>query len=142
MGSIPHALLDDAAKHPKLLELAIRALVFAVHQQREASAKLSESSRQVEDLQNDLHSLVEGSLQKAVKDLVSSANTTLLRARDFENLFIQQILSIIDRRPLAKHLEIKRVNSYPAKRKKTTTTTTTIVTNYTGGKSTIPSYFK
>ena len=115
MGNLPHALLDNASAHSKLIELAIRTLVYTVHQVRESTTQLSDCDKKLKSLQDSLHILVEGTLTKVVKELISSANTTLTRARTLEDVFIQQILALIDRRPASLSLKRKRTGEYPPK---------------------------
>lgn len=140
LGDLPYGLLDNTSVHCKLLEVAIRTLVYSVLQNREHNAKLNEDTRKMEALQNELRSLVEGSLQKAVKDLVSSANCTLLRARDCEAIFVQQILNIIDRKPVEHQIPAKRVNQHPARKRVKTVTKVVKTTTIDAGS--IETYFR
>lgn len=92
VGNLPHALLDHACAHPKLIELGIRTLVYMVHQVRESSNQLSDCDKKLKTLQDNLHILVEGTLTKGVKELISSAEKTLTQARNLEDVFIHKFL--------------------------------------------------
>jgi len=85
---------------------------------------MDDSTKKLKDLQDRLQILIKGSFQKGVKALVSSANTTLLRAQDMETRFIAEFLEVIGRRPVNKPMMAKRVNRHPAKKRSRTVTTT------------------
>ena len=85
---------------------------------------MDDSSKKLKDLQDRLQTLIKGSFQKDAKALVSSANTTLLRAQDTETRLIAEFLEVTGRRPDSTPLVEKRVNRHPAKKRSRTVTAT------------------
>ena len=125
------ASVDNASVMSSSVLVAIMSLVFTVRQVRSYAVSAEDSTRKIVDLQNRLQALIEGTVQKHVKALISSAHTTWLHAQDMQQVFIAQVLDIIGRKPDSMPLMNKRVNQYAGKkRSRTVKTTTTTIQSY------------
>jgi hypothetical protein len=102
LGTYPVVQIDGVGSRPQLVEAGIKFLVYTVKQAREEIDRVSDNTRELKALQDQLQMHVEGILSKTVKDLISAANTTLQRAKKLNDVFIAQLLDIIQRRPVAK----------------------------------------
>jgi len=117
MGSIPTCCLDNAFNHPNLIKAAIISLVQMVNHVREYITNMDDSTKKLSELQDRLQSWAEGTLQRKIKELISSANSTLLHAKDMERQFIADLLETIGRRPTNMSLVAKRTNKHPGKKR-------------------------